>query len=53
LARLFGELDPWLKELWERLLALYPLPVGSTILPEGQLYAIHHPSHVSCSMRQN
>lgn len=34
---LFGELDPWLKELWDKLLALYPLPPGAEILPEGQL----------------
>ncbi len=39
--RLFGELDPWLKELWDKLLALYPLPPGAEILPEGQLYGTH------------
>ncbi|KAL6044335.1 NADPH-dependent diflavin oxidoreductase 1 [Balamuthia mandrillaris] len=40
---LYGELDPWAKELWQQLLALYPLPPGTQITPPSTLYPFSSP----------
>ena len=31
-------IEPWLKQLWDKLLSLYPIPVGQSLISDSVLY---------------
>lgn len=33
-------IEPWLKQLWDKLLSLYPLPVGQSPINDSVLYPV-------------
>jgi hypothetical protein len=40
-ARMDGGLDPWLEELWPKIMAKYPLPPGLEIIPADVQYPFY------------